>query len=246
MNARLELALEQLKVRWERFEKFASEFLAVEFPDLRTVASASGDSGRDAELFAPVSDPTQVLQYSVTKDWAAKIRGTARRISETLPAVRLLIYVTSQGIGAKADNLKKEMRAGYQLFLDVRDRSYFLERYRFDHRTEAAAESLATDIVDPYLASKGVLSQPNAIFASYEARAAHLYLSLQFRDDAQEKGLTKLSFEALVRSVLLQTDSQHRMSGEEVRRKVRLLLPSDDPTRVDQLTDRALVETLEE
>jgi hypothetical protein len=46
---RLELALERLGAPdWERFERFASEFLSAEIPDLRTVASPTGDEGRDA------------------------------------------------------------------------------------------------------------------------------------------------------------------------------------------------------
>jgi hypothetical protein len=67
---RLELALEKLAPgQWERFETFASEFLVAEMPDLRTVASPAGDSGRDAELFSPNGVCSQVLQYSVAKDW---------------------------------------------------------------------------------------------------------------------------------------------------------------------------------
>ena len=83
---RLQLALERLTFGdWERFERFASEFLAIEMPDLRTVAGPSGDGGRDAELFSPADDPTQVIQYSVSKGWEQKIKGTASRISETIP-----------------------------------------------------------------------------------------------------------------------------------------------------------------
>jgi len=240
-SQRLELALEKLlPANWERFERFASEFLASEFPDLRTVASPSGDEGRDAELFSPLGDTTQVLQYSVAEDWRTKIRKTATRISETIPSAQLLIYATNQQIGAEADDLKKELRQKYRLHLDIRGRSYFVERHRRDVQTESAAEALAKDVVDPWLTSKGLLETRSVVLESGEARAAHVYLSLQLRDEAQDKGLTKVSFEALARSVLINTNSEKLMKRDEIKRRVRQLLPNDAAERVDQLTDSAL------
>ena len=240
-SQRLELALEKLlPANWERFERFASEFLASEFPDLRTVASPSGDEGRDAELFSPLGDTTQVLQYSVAEDWRTKIRKTATRISETIPSAQLLIYATNQQIGAEADDLKKELRQKYRLHLDIRGRSYFVERHRRDVQTESAAEALARDVVDPWLTSKGLLETRSVVLQSGEARAAHVYLSLQLRDEAQDKGLTKVSFEALARSVLFNTNPEKLMKRDEIKRRVRQLLPNDAAERVDQLTDSAL------
>src|SRR5258708_5107707 len=126
-SKRLELALDLLKSsQWERFERFASEFLVTEMPELRTVATPSGDGGRDAELFSPAGESTQVLQYSVAEDWADKIRQTAVRIKDTFPGAQLLIYVTNRAIGAAADGVKKELREKHQLHLDVRDKTYFL------------------------------------------------------------------------------------------------------------------------
>jgi hypothetical protein len=238
---RLELALEKLSGgQWERFEKFASEFLSSEMPELRTVASSSGDLGRDAELFSPNGDSTIVLQYSVAQDWREKIRATAKRVSVTLGGARLLIYVTNQKIGADADDLKSDIRATYSLHLDIRDRTFFLDRFRKSSQTEGASEELAHDIVDPYLSAKRVIPQQESVLDRDELRAAHMYLALQLRDEVQEKGLTKLSFEALIRSVLLGTDSEHRMARAELKRRVRELLPADDPKRVDELTDSAL------
>jgi len=238
---RLELALDTLKAaQWERFERFASQFLISELPELRTVAAASGDGGRDAELFSPKGDDTHVLQYSITEDWAGKIKQTAKRISETIPTAQLLTYVTNRSIGADADGLKKELRKAHRLHLDVRDRSYFLDRVFKDATTEAAAESLAKDIVDPYLSSKGILAGRPAVLGSDEAKAAHVYLSLQLRDEAQERGLTKLSFDALIRSVLIGTKPEKRMSRVEIRARIHQLLPHDAVEQVDQLTDSAL------
>lgn len=240
-RARLELALEKLAPgQWERFEHFASQFLVAEMPQLRTVASPSGDAGRDAELFSPDGDASQVLQYSVTQDWRTKIRATAKRISETLRSARILIYVTNQKIGADIDELRSEVRAMFSLHLDIKDRTYFLDRVSKNAQTEAASEELAHDIVDPYLSEKGIIPRGSAVLDKDELKAAHLYLTLQLRDEAREKGLTKLAFEALVRSVLMNTDSDHRISRNEVKHRVRQLLPNDPADRVDQLTDSAI------
>jgi hypothetical protein len=176
---RLELALEKLSsAQWERFESFASEFLVGEMPDLRTVASPAGDSGRDAELFSPNGDATQVLQYSIAQDWRGKIRSTAKRISEALPSAQMLIYVTNLRIGADADELKSEIRTTYSLHLDIRDRTYFLDRFRKSPQTEAASEELAHDIVDPYLSARGITPRQASALDRDELRAAHLYLAL--------------------------------------------------------------------
>ncbi len=191
------------------------------------------------KLFSPVDDTTQILQYSVAKRWDVKIRKTASRISETIPGAQVLIYVTNQIIGAEGDVLKNELRKKYHLHLDIRDRSFFLERHRVDSRTEAAAEALAIDIVDSYLASEGVLKR-SPVLETYETKAAHVYLSLQLRDEVQEKGLTRVSFEALIRSVLIRTNSEHRMTRNDLKIRMHQLLPKDPVERVDQLTDSAL------
>ena len=77
---RLEFALERLQPSdWHRFERLSSAFLANEFDSLRTVASSSGDDGRDAELFSPLSEPRVAVQYSIAADWNAKITATVTR-----------------------------------------------------------------------------------------------------------------------------------------------------------------------
>jgi hypothetical protein len=238
---RLELALELLKHSdWQRFEDFASAFLSTEFENLRSVASPSGDQGRDAELFNPDTDASVVLQFSVTKDWNTKIKETAKRISETLPSAKLLIYVSNQPIGAKADDLKANIRKDFGIHLDIRDKTFFLDRFIGDLRREAISERLSEDIVDPYLASRGVSKNRPSELSSIEADAAFVYLGLQWQDDEREKGLTKLSFEALVRSVLKDTTSENRMSRQDVKTKVRNLLPEHPPDMVETYTDAAL------
>jgi hypothetical protein len=86
LNQRFAFALEQVKPSdWDRFEKLASEFLAPEWPTIKTVASASGDGGRDAELFSPDGESSVLLQYSVTENWGRKINETAKKITANFP-----------------------------------------------------------------------------------------------------------------------------------------------------------------
>ena len=99
------------------------------------------------------------------------------------------------------------------------------------------------DIVDPYLADRGVLVRESPVLKTSDARAAHVYLSLQLRDDAQDKGLTRLSFDGLVRSALTNTDPEHRLSRADITKRIQGLLPGDLPARLDELTNGALALT---
>ena len=238
---RLQLALELLQPSdWHRFEKLASAFLASEFDDLRTTASPCGDEGRDGELFAPGAEPKVLLQYSVSADWASKIHRTVRRIQETFPEAIVLVFVSNQVIGAAADPIKRKVREDHGLSLDVLDRSWFVDRVLSSPAREKAAEELANAVVDPYLATSGVTSYAPSDLSSPEAIAAVTFLGLQWRDDVREKGLTKLAFEALVRAVLANTDSEHRMARRSVREGVCRLLPGHSDAQVQGYLDSAL------
>src|SRR5262245_38200583 len=180
-SQRFELALERLQPSdWKRFEDLASKFLAAEYSNLRTVASPSGDRGRDADLFSPEGEPSVVLQYSVTSRWQEKILGTANRVHAEFPDARVIIYVTDKIIGAEADKLRTRLRQELGIHLDVRDRTWFLERATTDRQRETAAEELATAIVDPYLASKNIVETKAVALTSTEAQAALIYLGLQW------------------------------------------------------------------
>jgi len=238
---RLELALERLHASdWNRFEKLASAFLAAEFDTLRTVASPSGDEGRDAELFSPTSESTVVFQFSVAADWKAKINATARRLKSTISGALNLIYVTNQVIGAEGDELRKALRTKDGLSLDIRDRHWFLDRVLGSTSRQHAAEELATVIVDPYLSSVGVGPHVQAELSSSEAIAAVTFLGLQWQDDAREKGLTKLAFEALLRAALINTNSQNRLHRSAVYQRVESLLPGHPSAQIRSLLDSAL------
>ncbi|WP_143012551.1 hypothetical protein [Variovorax sp. EL159] len=238
---RFELALERLDAsHWTRFEQLASAFLARDFPNIRTVASPGGDGGRDAELYSPDDEPTVVLQYSVTPNWKPKIKGTAKRVSTNLPNARELIYVTNQVIGAKADELRREIRREYKLSLDIRDRSYFLDRYASDGHLEAVAAQLSSEVVDPYLEGKEIIERKAQALSEGESRAALVFLEMQWEDDTRDKGLTRLAFEALVRTVLRGTTAEKRMSKAAVHAAICSHLPGQAEAFVVGETDKAL------
>ena len=143
---RFELALERLKPGdWARFERFASQFLVFDYGHIRSVAAASGDLGRDAELFSPEGDTAVLIQYSVTEGWATKVKQTAKRIQATFADASVLMYVTNQQIGERGDSLKKEIRKEFRLALDIHDRGWFLDRmFSPAERTKVAETSPRT------------------------------------------------------------------------------------------------------
>jgi hypothetical protein len=238
---RFELALERLESSdWARFERFASAFLTAEFPELRTMANPSGDEGRDAQLYSPADEPAVMLQYSVTEKWATKIRGTAKRLQDTFPNTHQLIYVTNQQIGSKADSLKKSLRKEFLLGLDIRDRSYFMDRFEGDGHLEAVAENLAKEIVDPYLQSREIIERKAQALSPGESRAALVFLGLQWEDDSRDKGLTKTAFDALVRTALRYTSAEALKTREQIHDAVVALLPAREKEFVARETDKSL------
>jgi len=111
-SERFKLALEQVGPdNWRDFEILAAEFLAVDYPSLRTMAASAGDKGRDGELFMPSEASSSVaIQYSVTENWKDKILRTLKRLEQTMPNLKTLVYVTNRRIGPSADELKRKFR----------------------------------------------------------------------------------------------------------------------------------------
>ena len=238
---RLRLALELLRPEeWKLFEEFASAFLATQYPNLRTIASLSGDKGRDAELFSYDGPIETYFQYSVTKDWTNKIRETAKRILTSFPDAKIMIYVTNQSILSAADSLKRELREKNKLLLDIHDITWFLDRLDGDEHRAIVSENLARKVLDPYLGSNEPLERSAPTLSTPEYQAALTFLQLQWEDDTREKGLTRLSFQALVRAVLRKTHSDSRMSRREIRDHVIKLFPNHDLARIQDLVDSAL------
>ena len=181
-----------------------------------------------------------MLQYSVAKDWRNKIRKTALRISNQLPNTQIVIYVTNQSILSTADSIKAEILKSFGFVLDIHDRDWFLDRFAGDEHREAVSEELAAKIVNPYLASKGVLERSAPTLTSTELRGALTFLHLQWEDDTREKGLTRLAFEALVKMVLRNTNKDSRLARSEIHDQVRVMFPNHDQERLVTLVDAAL------
>lgn len=237
---RFELALRELRESdWQRFERLSSTFLASEWPNLRTMAEPSGDGGRDSELFSPTGVANVVIQYSIQKDWASKIRLTAKRLTETFPDANILVFLSNQEIGAKSDSLKREL-SSRGMFLDVRDRSWFIERANLDSNRIAAATELSRVIVDPLLETKGILTQSVSALSGDEAKIALMFLEMQWRNEIAGKGLTKSAFEALVRGALHGTDSSKRLSRTDIHDRVSKFLPQHPPDQLAPFIDAAL------
>ena len=238
---RLALALESMSSGdWLDFERFAAEFIAPEFPSLRTTASPAGDRGRDGQMYVVGEDPNTVLQYSVSQDWKAKVRATVRRLKETMPKTRVLIYATNQVIGPEADDIVRELRRDESISLDVRDRNWFVERELTYPQRAVASTELAKKFVDPLLSERGVRSFVSSALNRDDARVALVHLALEGEDRHSDKGLTKSCFEALVLSALNDTSNDQRLDQAAIIERVKGLLPSSHDTQVSQQVEGAL------
>ena len=241
MNRKLfDLALELMRPSdWEIFEELSSSFLVSEFPDLRTKANPSGDGGRDSELFEPNGIPNVAIQYSVTKSWKTKIKSTAKRLKETLPSANVLIYLTNQVIGAKGDEIHVELlKDGFSL--DIRDRSWFLDRLEKDAEKYGAAKAVVDRITTPYLEGREVIEKKSPSLNSQEAKAALVYLGMQWADESTEKGLTKVAYESLVRGALRGTHPENRLNRNEIYKNILSFLTSTDELEIKKFIDAAL------
>jgi hypothetical protein len=238
---RFKLALASVDgAQWRAFEKLATVFLAEEYPSLRPMAASSGDNGLDAAIFHAADDPEVALQFSVRRDWESKIYETCKRLQNTTPECRLLVFATSQSVGPKLTSARKKVRADFGLFLDVRDIEWFLTRRNSGSALEAEAESFSHLIADPLLTGASALERQAQALDDLEAKAAFVYLGLQWQDETREKGLTKLCFEAIVRAVLRDTTSDERMPRELIKAHVASLLPAHPPAQRDTQVDGAL------
>lgn len=242
MNRKMfELALDKLRPsEWEHFEEISSNFLASDFNKLRTMASPSGDGGRDSELFSPDGKNTVSIQYSVSEGWDAKIKKTLKRISENLNEVRVLIYMTNQVIGAKGDSIKALAITDYGISLDIRDRNWFLERYELDDAKYGAASTLVDIIARPFLEGEKVIEKKRPALTALESKAALTYLGLQWEDESTDKGLTKIAFESLVRAALRNTSSESRLSREDLYNTIFTYIPSNISEEAKVYIDSAL------
>lgn len=239
-GTRLELALSLIDWSdWRAFEKFASEFVAPEYPSFRTTATASGDGGRDGEIYVVQEDTTTAFQFSVTSDWRSKINQTVERLASTFPMVVELVYVTNQVVGAASDDLKKSLRQNANISLDVRDRQWFIERENTHPQRNIASEKLAELFVNPVLARSN-LAKVSPQLNGDQGRIALLQLALDDRDTASDRNLTKSCFESLVIATLRGTSGEAAMSREAVQQEIGALIPAGAPGQVEALIDGTL------
>jgi hypothetical protein len=240
-SPRLEFALDNLSSSdWRAFEKFASQFLVSEFPTLRTTASASGDKGRDGEVFRLDDVPRTVFQYSVTADWTAKIKDTVSKIRANFPSVSRLIYCTNQEIGARVDQLREEYWKEFKLQIDLRDRNWFVEREGESPARGVASDELCKLIVDPILQKKNLVNHITTPISHAESKVALLQLVLNDRDRRSDQSITKTSFETLVQAAVIGTSSESTLTKNEICETVAQMLPSADSRQVRRLASSAL------
>lgn len=238
---RLELALAQIPPSaWEDFEEFASEFLVTDFPNIRTMARRAGDGGRDAEIYDALSDASIKLQYSVTVSWRAKIRATAKVIADHKPKPTHLVYVSNQMIGPEADALKRDILADNAIVVDVRDRSYFLDRRGQSFGTQAASESLERKFVDPLLSSKGIIGTVAPALTADEERIAFLHLSIDLIERDNSRNMTKSAYESLVLAVLHNTTHETSIRRSEIHRRISGIVRSSNPRQTVAQIDSAV------
>ncbi|GAB3133330.1 hypothetical protein GCM10027258_02270 [Amycolatopsis stemonae] len=239
---RFALALKNLDpTQWRPFERLATVFLADEFPNIRPVSGMSGDGGADALLFSVEDDPSTLVQYSVRVDFATKISETCKRIKDTFPNVKVLVYVTNQPIDSKSVELRRTARAKYGIHLDPRGLDWLISVRNESSASMTEAEELARLVVDPLIVEPDNLIKRQAqALDDTEAKAAFVYLGLQWQDDSREKGLTKVCFEAIVRSVLRDTDSDNRLTRNKVYEMVSSLLPGHHERILQEQVDGAL------
>ncbi|MFI8523959.1 hypothetical protein ACIGB8_05920 [Promicromonospora sukumoe] len=241
VNPRLELALEKLGPGdWRYFEKFASEFLASDFPAMRTTASSSGDGGRDAEVFRLDEMPKTVFQYSVTANWKDKIKDTIKKIQKSAPEANRLIYCTSQEIGAQIDELRESIWDEHSIQVDLRDRNWFIEREADSTPRRTASEELAQMIVEPFLKKRNIIDQIATPITQDESKVALLQLALNDSDKRSDQSLTKTSFDALVQAALVETSAESTRTKGEVCSAVERMLATSKPQQVRALTISAL------
>lgn len=240
-SSRFALALSALDgSQWRLFERLATVFMSTEYPSMRPVADPSGDGGADGLLFVVEDDPTTLVQFSVRKDWKAKIKQTCTRLTTTYPDVSLVVFVTNQTLGSEATQVRRDVRREFGIYLDPRDGEWLIAQRNSTSANMAEAEELATQIVDPLLSSPEAISHQAQALDDLEAKAAFVYLGLQWADETREKGLTKLCFEAIIRSVLRDTASDNRLSRQAVRDSVAKLLPAQHRASLDAQVDGAL------
>jgi hypothetical protein len=176
--------------QWRVFERLAQVVLQDEYPSLRPLATMSGDGGLDAGLFQPSDDESVAVQYSVRQDVATKVREACARVRETHPDVSVLVYVTNQAVGAASGGIRKRMRKDFGIHVDIRDQEWLLTQRNASAAVTAEAEEFTKVVADPTRSGDEVISRQAQALSDLEAKAAFVYLGLQWADCCRSRQLT--------------------------------------------------------
>jgi hypothetical protein len=234
---RLRFALTHLQPGdWEAFEGLASAYLSSDFAELRLIAGA-GDEGRDAVFSLPAQQHV-VVQFAIVEDWKTKINLTLDRLAEAGHACTVLIYATSREIGPRAEAVKKDLLQNRGVFLDVRDRAYFVDQVHGSIAKTEAARALADRVVDPMLPGQDVVR--NSSIENPELRAGLLYLELQRHDQSESRNITGLTYDTFVLGSLRETDPDTRLTRSQITAAVHALLPGRSKPTVKSAVNRSL------
>src|SRR3546814_11395645 len=109
------------------------------------------------------------MQVSNKQDWAGKNKYTTCDLKKNDLKPVVLIYATNLQIGAAADELKQALRRTHQVVLDVRDKSWFLQRQCVSEVTARAAERASERLADPVLLPKGLRASTGIALESEES-----------------------------------------------------------------------------
>jgi hypothetical protein len=237
---KLEYALQILEPSdWKRFETLCEVFLASEFDDFRTMAAPSGDRGRDGELvLLKGKRRNTAFQFSVQSDWRSKAKKTLTDIKSGLPRIKHLVFLSNQQIGATGDDIRAQAEAG-GIFLDFRDRSWFLERVNLDENRSVAAQELYNAVAAQSLDLAGMKATSSPL-TSEESKTLFCFLELQYDDEKSGKGFTKSCFEALLRAALRNTSSEKRITRDEIYDRIAKLLPQHGLGQLKPYIDSAI------
>jgi hypothetical protein len=191
-------------------------------------------------MYAPSEEPSTMVQYSVTSDWRTKIRETIKTLKTSFPEFRELIYATNQSIGPDADDLVTEARKAQGIWVDIRDRSWFVDRELTAPQREVASTELVARFVEPMLVERGVREHVGAPLTNDESKIALLHLALEASDEATEKGLTKRCFESLTLAALHDTSADRTIGRDAIVDRVKAALPAGYEQQISGLVEGCL------
>ncbi|EGK8690630.1 hypothetical protein IO788_004815, partial [Escherichia coli] len=167
------------------------------------------------------------------------IKRTVKKLKDNFKEVTLVIYCTNIVIGAKGDKIKAACMLD-NIYLDIRDANWFLERFESDEVYSVAAKRLFDAVGRPVLEDlKLIETEPNKL-SSVEAKAALTFLGLQWSNEDNGKGLTKIAFESLVRAALRNTNSSNRMKRVDIHKTIMNYLPTTNKEDIVKYADAAL------